>query len=215
MDALTTEQEQLEELRKWWTQNGTKLIMVVTVGLVALFGTRYWVSQQEQQRIAASVMYDTVARALEASESATVLDKGALVLSQYPSTPYASLAALAMAKVKYDQNDKMSAQTYLRWVLEHTDDPALTHIARLRLARVLTDDDKATEALQLIEAAQAGNFSAAYDETKGDIYVALNRKDDARRTYIQALASKDRVGDQAMLQMKIDDLGATTAAPAP
>lgn len=213
MEALTTEQEQIEELRKWWAQNGTKVLVAVVVGLAALFGTRYWMYQQDQQRIAGSALYEAVARALEANEVATVMDKAALVISQHPDTPYAALSALAIAKVKYEQGDKASAQTYLRWVLEHSDDPAMQHVARLRLARVLADDGKANEALQLIEPVTPGSFAAAYDELKGDLYVALNRVDDARRAYGQALASKEQVADRATLQMKLDDLGAAASAP--
>jgi predicted negative regulator of RcsB-dependent stress response len=67
--------------------------------------------------------------------------------------------------------------------------------------------------LQLINevdpAVKAG-FAASYDELAGDLYVAMDRLDEARTAYQNALNS----GDQSpLLKIKIDDL--TAAEPVP
>jgi predicted negative regulator of RcsB-dependent stress response len=56
-----------------------------------------------------------------------------------------------------------------------------------------------------VDPASAASFSGNYDELVGDLYVALDRLDEARTSYQKAL----RDGHQSpFLQAKIDDLTA-------
>lgn len=219
MEGLTTEQEQIDELRRWWQKNGKVVVLAVVVGLAAMGGTRYWMGQQDSQRAAASALYDSMLSALEENDAAVVTDRGGTLLSQYSSTPYATLAALALAKVKYEQGDVGSAEAYLRWVLDNNRDEGMTHIARLRLARVMLADNRASAALELVSGVDQGQFGAQYEELRGDVHAALNQPDEARRAYIAAQsAMTGMVADRQMLQMKLDAVGgagpADTAAQA-
>ena len=211
MEAYTTEQEQLEEMRKWWKKNGTATLLVVAVGLAALAGTRWWIHSQDVERQTASALYDQVVAALEKNDVAAVMERGGTIVSQYSRAPYAGLAALAMAKVKYEQNDSAAAQQYLRWVLDNARDDAVMHVARLRLARVLLDGNQAGAALDLVKSVTTDGFIADYEELRGDIYVALNQVSDARRSYAAAVAAPGFIADRATLQMKVDDLGSAQA----
>lgn len=212
MEGLTTEEEQVEQLRKWWQKNGKTVLLALIVGLSALGATRYWMSQQESGRVHASAIYDSLLAALEENNAAVVSEQGGTLLSQYSSTPYATLAALALAKVKYEQGDATSAETYLRWVLEKQDDEGMRHIARLRLARVMLDAGRADAALDLLNGVDVGEFGAAYEELRGDIYVALNKPEDARRAYLAARTATGMVADPQTLQMKLEDVGGAEVA---
>lgn len=218
MEGLTTEDEQVEELRKWWRKNGKTIVLALIVGLGALGATRYWMSSQESARAQASAIYDSLVAALEQNDAAVVTEQGGTLVAQYSGTPYATLAALAMAKVKYDQGDPTSAESYLRWVLDNDDDKGMQHIARLRLARVMLDGGQASAALELVNGVDPGEFGGAYEELRGDIYIALNKPDDARRAYLAARTAASMMSDPQILQMKLDDAGggevAVNVAPA-
>jgi len=41
VDEFSTEDEQVEAIKKWWKENGTSLIVGVVLGLSVLFGWRY------------------------------------------------------------------------------------------------------------------------------------------------------------------------------
>jgi len=211
VEGLTTEEEQVEQLRKWWQKNGKTVLLALIVGLSALGATRYWMSQQESERVQASAIYDTLLAALEQNDAAVVTEQGGTLLSHYSSTPYAALAALALAKVKYEQGDATSAESYLRWVLDKQDDEGMKHIARLRLARVMLDGGRASAALDLLTGVNPGEFGAAYEELRGDIYVALNKPEEARRAYLAARTATGRVADPRLLQMKLEDVGGAEA----
>jgi predicted negative regulator of RcsB-dependent stress response len=211
VEGLTTEQEQIEQLRQWWRKNGSKVTTLLIVVLLGAAGTRYWMSSQESSRVGASMVYDSMVSALEQNEVNTVLERGGTLLSQYSGTPYAPLAAMALAKIKYEQGDGTSAEAYLRWVLDNARDVGVRNVARMRLARVLLADNKANDALNLLQSEDAGEFRAAFDEIEGDIYVALERPADARRAYSAALAAPQFAGDRNSIQMKLDDLGPATS----
>lgn len=206
-ESYQTEDEQIREIREWWAKNGNNLMILVIVGLLAFVGARYWMGMQATQSEEASLVFENVMSALEAEDYAGVMDKGGVVLNQYRDTPYADMAAMAMAKAKHDQGDALSAQTYLQWVLDNGKDAATKEVARLRLARLLWSQDKFDEALALISSGDPGSFSPLVEELRGDIYAAKGQPEQARQAYKLALNSPEYMGDRTTLQMKLDDLG--------
>ena len=45
---METEDQQLEDFKKWWKENGSSIITGVVLGLAVLFGTRSWFTWQER-----------------------------------------------------------------------------------------------------------------------------------------------------------------------
>jgi predicted negative regulator of RcsB-dependent stress response len=63
-----------------------------------------------------------------------------------------------------------------------------------------------------VDPAKSEGFSASYDELEGDIYVAMNRLDEARNAYQNAIRTGQAT---ALTQFKLDDIGsAALEAPA-
>ena len=46
MAELLTEEEQVEQLKKWWKENGLSIVGGVVVGLALVFGWRSWQHHQ-------------------------------------------------------------------------------------------------------------------------------------------------------------------------
>ena len=61
------------------------------------------------------------------------------------------------------------------------------------------------ELINNVDPATSASFSGNYDELVGDLYVALDRLDQARSSYQKALESGYK---SPLLQIKIDDLTA-------
>jgi predicted negative regulator of RcsB-dependent stress response len=210
--AYQTEEEQVEALKKWWKENGKSVLGGALIGIAILYGGKVWWDQQDRKIEMASVEYEAMMREMTQDDKTKALEIGELILGQYPDSPYADLAALAIAKVKVEADDLAAAKTQLHWALDNTDKQEIKHIARLRLARVLVAEDKYDDALQLMESVKPDEFAAAYAELKGDIYVAKGQTEQAATAYntaLQELEPGSRL--RQYIEMKLNDLGQAQA----
>lgn len=207
MEVYESEREQIEALKKWWQQNGKAVIIGIGLGLATLIGWQQWQASVKAARESASLEYDVMLAELNKHNSQGVKEKGGAILNKYQSTPYASLASLALAKVYEQEGDATAARSYLQQVIDQSDDPRFKHVARLRLARLMLNEGQAQQALDMVKGVDVGGFASNYDELKGDLYAALGNVAEARSAYESAIAAMDPSLDQSVIKMKLDELG--------
>lgn len=209
MASYHSDQEQVEALKRWWEENGRSLFAGVIIGLGALLGWRGWVNYQENQAEAASTHYADLRAAVERGDAQTIEANAKTLQDSFASTPYASLAALQLAKVEAEAGDLEASATHLRWAIDSTPQEVVRNVARLRLARVLNAQSRHDAALSIVK----GEFPAAYtsliEEIRGDALVAKGLIEEARRAYDRAILAAS--GEVEYLRMKRADLG--EAAP--
>ncbi len=202
------EQEQVDALKAWWKENGTRTLMaVVLVAVVTggMFGWKYWQGTQQAEAFA---LFQQVARQAETNDPKRVDDAAAMVVSKYGQTIYAVRAQLLAAQFNINLKNYASAASQLQWVTEHASDHSLQDIARLELANLRLDEKKYDEALKLLAADHTESFDSLYLDMKGDVYNAQGKKDEARAAYKQALQKATSRGNYpATLQIKLDALG--------
>ena len=79
MDGYRTDEEQVEQLKKWWNENGKSIIGGIAIGLIAIFGWRGWQDHQVTQGEQASNLYEQmVANISQKKEIVTNKDIGAI-----------------------------------------------------------------------------------------------------------------------------------------
>ena len=207
MDPNLTDEEKLELLKKWWKDNGGSIITGVVLGLAMLFGGKAWFAYQERQAETASNIYAVMMVALDNGNAAGVTQRAGILMADYSSTPYASLAGFALAKLKLDQGELVAAHAQLQWVLDNTGSEVIRETARLRLARVLIAEQDLDGAEALVALAnKAGPFGALYAEIDGDIYVARGDYTNASKSYERALAAiAGNSPGRKQLQLKYDN----------
>ena len=83
------DQEEVEKLKEWWKNYGGALLIGVLLGLGLLFGNKYWTRYQEQQRIAASVLYTQMLEQAQQSKNDVARASGEKLMKNYTRTPYA------------------------------------------------------------------------------------------------------------------------------
>lgn len=207
MEIYNSEEEQVEALKRWWQANGTSVIGGVIVGVAIIGGWNFWQSYQRDQAEQASTLYQQLVKAVSENQLESADKISEQISSQLGSTAYASYAALIQAKVKVDQGDLAAARQLLEKIAASSD-TALQHVANIRLLRLMLAAGEFEQGLQLIaevDQASAQNFSASYEEIKGDFYVSLDRQGEARTAYQNA----QRNGQGSpLLQFKLDDLAA-------
>lgn len=200
MDPTRTDEEQVQALKKWWSENGVSTLLSVAVAVAAVLGWRGWQAQQEARAEAAAYAYQGLQqKVVAAAESpddikiAAAMHDANVIKEEFGNTGYAQFAALAKARQAMLDEEYETAATELRWVIEETPSPQLREIARLRLARALlaaADHEAALAALAL--GGQDENvpgqeiFNAQKAELAGDIYSAMDNFQAALEQYSRA-----------------------------
>lgn len=207
MVSAYTDQEQVERLKAWFKDYGGALLIGVALGLVLLFGNKYWRQYQEEQRVAASELYTQMLQQVQESKTDAARVLGKKLTDEYKRTPYAGMAALMLARLSFEANDRVGARQQLEWAMDHAVDPAVEHAARLRLGRLHIANKEYDAALTLAQKSAPG-FEADYLEIKGDAYAGMGRIDEARAAYREALKTlTPEVPARRLIEMKLDDLG--------
>ena len=203
------EQEQVAELKAWWTTHGNVVLAVVIAAAVAVVGWQGWRWYQHNQAAQASVLYDTLAKAAQAGDAKALRDAAGTLVESYPRTLYASMGALLAAKFYFERNDLKNAKAQLQWVIEHAPSEDFRDLARLRLAAVLLDEKAYDEALKLLDAPHAPAYDAQYAALKGDVLVAKNQLAEARAAYQLALEKAERRDSpfRESVRMRLEALG--------
>jgi predicted negative regulator of RcsB-dependent stress response len=220
VDEYLSDKEQIERLRAWWRENGWFLIGGVAIGLLAIYGYRQYFAYQDAQGESAGALYASVKQAVDGDDSAAAETVFGQLTAEYPDSVYTHQAAMLMASSEIVTAPDQAAAK-LRSVMEQSDDPELSMIARLRLARLLAYREQYDDALKLLEVESPGQFAGRISEIQGDIHAARGDTAAARTAYLAAMvASGAELLDRSFLQMKLEDLpgsaadSATEPAPA-
>jgi predicted negative regulator of RcsB-dependent stress response len=206
-DIHISEDEQVEALKRWWKENGKAVVAGVVLGIAIVASVVYWRDYKHERAENASTTYNEFSVAVQNNKEELLKATLQKLQSDFQSTPYAALAALTMAKRSADAGNVAEAETYLSWALKNAAHDSIAHLARIRLARVLIQQNKTDEALALIDAIKEPAFDLEYAELRGDIFHKQGKTDQAREAYTQALNDAGLQGQRRQfLEMKRDDL---------
>jgi predicted negative regulator of RcsB-dependent stress response len=207
MDANETDEQRLEHIKDWWKENASSVITGLLLGLALLFGAKSWFAYQDRKAEEASNIYATMMSALSRGEEGLVNDRAGVLIGEYSSTPYATLAALALAKVKLEQGVPEAAHAQLQWALDNSGSEALRPLLRLRMARVMVAEGNPDGAqAQLAQIPTGSAFAPLVNELQGDIHAARGANDEARAEYEIALAAlPPESAEYRLLQLKYEN----------
>lgn len=200
--------DQLASLKHWWQQYGKALIAGVIIGLLLLGGGNYWRQYTLKRAEAASLLYESLLADLQQGKSDAVSAAATKLMQDYDATPYAGKSALLMARLRFDARDVAGMRTHLEWAMKNASEVSVQHSARLRLARLLLDQDESAAALALVNIKDTHGFISEYEEIRGDVLLAQGERDAARRAYQTAIEKLPRASSYLQaLTMKRDNLG--------
>jgi predicted negative regulator of RcsB-dependent stress response len=205
VEIYETEEEQVEALKRWWKANGASVISGIVLAVVIVLSWKYWENYQADLTIEASNLYGELLSAQKEGQTESALKIADRLVQQYETTPYAEFSVLFQAKIKVDNNDYDAAKVFLNKLVASAAGE-INHIARIRLIRLFLATEDYNKGLQLIaevNPTQAESFEGIYQELTGDLYVALDRRGEARTAYQNAVR-KGR--NTPLMQLKINDL---------
>ena len=203
MEIYSTEEQQVEAIKRFWKEYGVSIIGGAVLGQGGLLGWNTYQDHLVGKAEQASAAYGRVIE--QAGQSQDALDTAvAQFQNEYGESGYGPLSQLLLARAAVEAGDLAKAETLLTEVLPSMDS-ATAPMVTLRLARVQLAQDKLDAAQATLEKVTSEAFAAQREELKGDVLVKKGEMDAARAAYQSAL---DAGGAQTSpaLQMKLDDL---------
>ncbi|MBV1808576.1 tetratricopeptide repeat protein [Pseudomonas viridiflava] len=206
----SSEDDELAGVKDWWQRNGKPLVAGGLLALIAVLGWQFWQRYQANQSQGASMLYqqllETALTPSGQADTTRVAEISGKLKSEYGGTTYAQYGSLFVAKVAVDTGKLDDAAAELKVVADKPANETLGEIARQRLARVLAAQNKADDALKLLDGDADKSFLASREELKGDLLVQLGRTDEAHAAYQKAKSALSEEAAVGGLQMKLDDL---------
>ncbi len=204
---METEEQQLEEIRKWWREYGRTVVLGVVLGLSGIGGWSLWRGHLNTQAESASALYQRLLDTAITSNAISAIAQTDALIEQFPDSSYAILGALVGARGAYQSQDTETAKRFLEWARDNGEILEVRNIATLRLARILSEEGQYENALQQLDTITNSNFGVLRYELRGDVLRAQGNNDGARDAYLEVLKDSDvSPATRASVQIKLDNL---------
>ena len=200
INVADTEDEQVEQIKKWWKSNGRQIIAGAVIGLAGIWGWNSYSSYQDQQLLEARALYLNYA-----SDSSNV---GAYekLSEDFANSSYTDQATLLMAKNLFDEGNYSEALNLIEPLTEHSNS-MISSSAILRLASIYLQTSQHDKALTLLKPYSDESFGGLVHNLMGDIYLDIGNKSKAQEHFSKALdAVTENSNLGQLIQVKLDDL---------
>ena len=195
-----TEEEQVEQIKKWWKSNGKQIIAGAVIGLAGIWGWNTYTEYQDNQSLNARSLYLNYA---SDSNNLGAYDK---LTTDFSSSTYSDQAILLMAKYLFDAGSYAQALGVIKPLINNTS-PVIANSAALRTASIHLQLGQHEQALSILEGQSDNDFSGLVYNLMGDIYLDLGNRTEAQKYYSLAI---DNVTENSnltqLIQIKLDDL---------
>ena len=198
------EEQEINQLKDWWKENGKTIIIAFILGVGGMFGWRYWQAHQAEKIAQASAQYDALIYSAQQDEQAKKANIEQFVQDN-SKTAYAVFALLDEAKKATEKQDFAAAEVNLNQALTQSQDEVLTSIVALRLSAVQFQLGQLDNALTTLNQVKGESFNARKALLTGDIQVAKGDKLAAKNSFEQAQQSGSQL-EQQMAKMKLNNL---------
>lgn len=208
-----TEDEQIEAIKLFLQEHGSKILLVILVLITSYFGYQSWQGNKQAASESASVYYSELSMLVASGDRLDDSDRErfdsifARLADEYPRSLYAGYGALYKARVEMAGNKPAQAAQTLQWVIDNNANRDIKALARLRLARVEMARGEYSQALNLLQADPRA-FGALYEQARGDIYLAQGEDDKALQAYKKARSMQADTMSMSgrLLDIKIESL---------
>ena len=198
------EEQEINQLKEWWKENGKTIIVAFILGVGGMFGWRYWQAHQAEQIAQASAQYDALIYSAQQDEQAKKANIEQFVQAN-SKTAYAVFALLDEAKKETEKQDFAAAEANLNQALTQSQDEVLTSIVALRLSAVQFQLGQLDNALTTLNQVKGESFNARKAILTGDIQIVKGDKVAAKNSFEQAQQSGSQL-EQQMAKMKLNNL---------
>ena len=196
----STEEEQVDQIKKWLNSNVKQIIAGAVIGLAGIWGWNTYSDYQDKQSLNARSLYLSYA---SDSNNLGAYDK---LTTDFSSSSYSDQAILLMAKYLFDAGSYTEALGVIK-PLTNNPISVIATTSTLRVASIYLQLGQHDQALSILEGQSEDRFSGLIYNLMGDIYLDLGNRAEAQKFYGLAI---DNVSENSnlsqLIQIKLDDL---------
>ncbi|SMN16001.1 Mlr7403 protein [uncultured Candidatus Thioglobus sp.] len=190
-----TEDEQEQQIKKWLRDNIPQIIAGIVLGLGGIWGLDAYKAHEYQQSIDARMLYLNSNSAAFEQLNEDHVDSG-----------YLQQAILMQAKIAAKDKKYELALQHLSPLI-NDENSLIANIATMRMASVQLEMGNFSDAIATLNNTSADEFNGLYSQLKGDIYVASNNINEAKKYYRLALSQISTDSElQSLISIKLADL---------
>jgi predicted negative regulator of RcsB-dependent stress response len=195
-----TEEEQTEQVKQWIKENTLQIVVGVALGLGGIWGFDAYKNYQHSQLLEARSIYLTLSSNPSDTQAYEQLK------NNHASSGYLDQATLILAKNAVTNKNYTQALEYLI-PLSHASNVSIAKVVNMRIASLHLEMGYYKQALSVLNTVPNSAFDGLYNQLKGDIYLADNQVDNAKKHYELALnqISKNSIL-QNLIKIKLSDL---------
>ena len=195
-----TEEEQVEQIKKWWNNNGKQIIAGAVIGLAGIWGWNTYSDYQDNQSLNARNLYLSYA---SDSNNLGAYDK---LTTDFSSSSYSDQAILLMAKYLFEAGSYTQALGVIKPLINNPSS-VISNSAALRAASIHLQLGQHDQALSILQGQSEDGFSGLIYNLMGDIYLDLGNRAEAQKYYSLAIDNITQNSNLTQLiQIKLDDL---------
>ena len=196
----STEEEQVDQIKKWWNSNVKQIIAGAVIGLAGVWGWNTYSDYQDKQSLNARSLYLSYA---SDSNNLGAYDK---LTTDFSSSTYSDQAILLMAKYLFDAGSYTEALAATEPLINNPSS-VIANTAALRAASIYLQLGKHDQALSVLEGQSGNDFSGLIYNLIGDIHLDLGNRAEAQKHYSLAIDNVTANSNLSQLiQIKLDDL---------
>ena len=195
-----TEEEQVEQIKKWLNSNGKQIIAGAVIGLAGIWGWNTYSDYEDTQSLNA--------RSLYLSYAADYNNLGAYdkLTTDFSSSSYSDQAILLMAKYLFDAGSYTQALGVIKPLINNPSS-IIANTAALRAASIHLQLGQHDQALSILEGQSEDGFSGLIYNLMGDIYLDLSNQAEAQKYYSLAIDNvTENTNLTQLIQIKLNDL---------
>jgi predicted negative regulator of RcsB-dependent stress response len=195
-----TEEEQVEQIKKWWNSNGKQIIAGAVIGLAGIWGWNTYSDYQDKQSLNARSLY------LSYASDSNNLGAYNKLTTDFSSSTYSDQAILLMGKYLFDAGSYTEALGVIEPLINNPSSVIANTVA-LRAASIYLQLGQHDQALSILEGQSEDGFSGLIYNLIGDIYLDLGNRAEAQKHYSLAIDNVTANSNLSQLiQIKLDDL---------
>lgn len=199
-----TEEQQFEDAKSWFKENGTPILLAICVACAASFGWTFWQNHQAEKAASTSASYQATMESYlqDPAKNTPLAEK---FVADNNGSNYASFTQLELAKQAAEKGDYATAKTLLNKTLQSSQDATLQIVTRFRLAAVDFQLKNYDEALTTLGQIQDKGWELRKQLLTGDILAAKGDTVAAKSAYEQAKVNANEQ-DKVLIDLRINNL---------
>lgn len=204
MSDYLSDEEQVERIKRWWSENGTSTIVGLVVAIASVIGWRLY---QDYSADLAEAAFDDYAEFVEQRKLDGPVDSLVRnIEDQHAGSAYHVFTLWYRAKDAAEEQDWEAALGYLQSAVDQAGDSNLEDMARMRQAKVEFQLDRLDDCLSTLALVRGSGFKSAVSELIGDVHRVRGELDAAKLAYEAGLEAARDTPAAGLLELKLASL---------